>query len=111
MTWEEVRQQYPNQWLIIDAVAWHDSGDHRHITEMQVVEANCPMHTVQKRCNELVAADPHRELYFTTTAWDTPRIKTPLVLRQARAARGSREKFLHALSKVADVEPEERDRL
>ena len=28
-----------------------------------------------------------------------------------RAARGSREKFLQALSKVPDVEPDERDRL
>jgi hypothetical protein len=30
---------------------------------------------------------------------------------QARAARGSRDKFLRALAKVADVEPEEEDRL
>jgi hypothetical protein len=30
---------------------------------------------------------------------------------QARAARGSREKFEAVLAKVPDIEPEERDRL
>lgn len=30
---------------------------------------------------------------------------------EQRAVRGSRQKFLHALSKIPDVEPDEKDRL
>ena len=38
MRWAEIRQQYPNQWLVIDALEAHTEGDRRKLDQMTVVE-------------------------------------------------------------------------
>lgn len=41
MRWTEMRQQYPEQWLIIDAPEAHTEGDRWKLEQMTVVEV-CP---------------------------------------------------------------------
>jgi len=37
MIWEEVKNVYPNQWLIIEAIEAYTEGDKRIIAQMTVV--------------------------------------------------------------------------
>ena len=41
MRWAEVREQYPDRWLIIDALEAHTEGDRRKLDQITVVET-CP---------------------------------------------------------------------
>jgi hypothetical protein len=41
MRWTEIRQQYPDQWLIIDALEAHTEDDRRKLDQITVVEV-CP---------------------------------------------------------------------
>lgn len=38
MTWEEVRQQYPNRWLVFEATASHDEGGRRVLDDIRVLD-------------------------------------------------------------------------
>jgi hypothetical protein len=79
MTWEALCQQNPDQWVIIEALEWHDEGEKRNVTNMSLLECFAEDSlTAQRRCNDLLSTQPERQLYFTYTGWDTPRIKTPI---------------------------------
>ena len=68
MRWAEVREQYPEQWLVIDALEAHTEGDRRKLDQITVVEI-CPdgAETFQ-RYRELHRQHPLREFYFVHTA-------------------------------------------
>lgn len=36
MRWAEIRQQYPNQWLVVEALEAHTEENHRKLDEMTV---------------------------------------------------------------------------
>ncbi len=68
--------------------------------------------SIHKQVRELAKQDGTSINQFITTALaeKMSALLTEDYLKQ-RAQRGSREKFEKALSKVADIEPEERDKL
>ena len=68
--------------------------------------------SIHKQIRELAKQDGTSINQFITTALaeKMSALLTEDYLKQ-RAKRGSREKFEKALSKVADIEPEERDKL
>ena len=78
MTWEAVRAQYPNQWIIFEAHQWEDEGEQRLILEMTVVQTDCDEKTVLQASNQLLKQHPACQFYPAHTSTDTPRIKTPL---------------------------------
>ena len=41
MRWTDVRQTYPDQWLIIEALEAHTEDDRRHLDRIAVIET-CP---------------------------------------------------------------------
>jgi hypothetical protein len=67
MTWEEVRSQYPGEWLVIEALGAHSDAGRRILDTIVVVET-CPDGVVAfRRYRELHAEHPERELYFVHT--------------------------------------------
>ncbi len=67
MNWEQIRGAYPNQWLIVEALAAHTDGDKRTLDAIAVVEAHADSDTVYRRYRELHRQFPQREFYFVHT--------------------------------------------
>ena len=68
MRWAEIRQQYPDQWLVIDALEAHTEGEHRKLDQMTVVEVCPDGAAAYRRYRELHREHPQREFYFVHTA-------------------------------------------
>lgn len=68
MRWEKVREAYPNQWLIIEAVQAHSEADHRVLDEIAVVETCTDGAQAMQRYRKLHQMYPEREYYFIHTS-------------------------------------------
>lgn len=67
MKWNDVRQHYPHQWLIIEALEARTIDKQRILDRVAVVET-CPDGTIAiRRYQELHKQYPQRELYFVHT--------------------------------------------
>jgi hypothetical protein len=71
MNWSQVRQAHPDQWLIVEALRAHSSGDHRELDELTVVEECADAMAAFRRYQALHEKSPERELYFVHTARET----------------------------------------
>lgn len=70
MKWQEIREAFPHQWLIIEAIEAHSENGHRIFDRIAVVEAypNVESSSVVMRCYyELQDKFPQRELLFIHT--------------------------------------------
>jgi hypothetical protein len=88
MNWSTVRQTYPNQWLIVEALEAHTEGQQRQLDRLAVVE-ECPDGaTAFQRYQALHRKYPERELYFAHTAREQLTIleRQWLGIRRANAA-------------------------
>jgi len=76
MKWNEIRQQYPNQWLVIEAYEAETSSKlEREINQIGVVE-QCPDGSAAfDRYRELHNQYPQREFYFVHTSREELDIK------------------------------------
>ena len=68
MHWTEIRQQYPDQWLVIDALQAHTEENRRKLDQMTVVEICPDGATAYERYRELHQHHPEREFYFVHTS-------------------------------------------
>lgn len=68
MKWSEIRQQYPDQWLLLEAVKAHTEGNHRVIEELAVVDTFADSPDALRQYNEMHRAKPQRELYVFHTS-------------------------------------------
>ena len=68
MRWAEIRTQYPDRWLIVDALEAHTEDDRRKVDQMTVVEVCADGATAYERYRELHRRHPLREFYFVHTA-------------------------------------------
>src|SRR5262245_44797237 len=68
MLWAEIRQAYPNQWLIIEALEAHTAPDkQRHLDCLAVIDT-CPDGSAAlQRYRHLHQQYPLREFYFVHT--------------------------------------------
>ena len=67
MQWDDIRQRYRDQWLVIEALDAH-SEEHRRVLDRIVVVELCPDGaTALRRYRQLHADHPERELYFVHT--------------------------------------------
>jgi len=69
MQWSEIREAYPNEWLIIEALQAHTNTAHqRQLEKIAVVErcedGNSAMHSYRR----LHQQHPSREFYFVHTS-------------------------------------------
>jgi hypothetical protein len=68
MRWLDVREQYPDHWLVIEALEAHTEGDRRTLEQMTVVEVCVDGATAFQRYRKLHRQYPLREFYFVHTA-------------------------------------------
>jgi hypothetical protein len=68
MTWEEVRQRFPNEWLVVEAIEAESENAHRYIHRMAVVEVCLDSPSVMASYRRLHLQFPDREFYFLHTS-------------------------------------------
>jgi len=76
MKWSEIRQQYPDQWLVVEAYEAETSSDlEREIKRIGVVEQCSDGSAAFARYRELHSQYPQREFYFVHTSREELDIK------------------------------------
>jgi hypothetical protein len=91
MRWQELREQYPDQWLIIEALEAHTEDQQRILDHILVVEGCADGAEALARYQALHRQFPQREFYFVHTARETLDIRERswLGLRRGHEARAA----------------------
>lgn len=75
MKWNQVREQYPEQWVLVEEISAYSENSSRFIEELSVI-SNFPDSTIAwKEYKKLHLADPLREYYIFHTDHETLEIK------------------------------------
>lgn len=76
MKWENVRQKYYNEWIVIEAINAQTQDDNRIIDQLTVVDTfNNDNNGALRKYVELHKAHPERELYVVHTSREQLNIK------------------------------------
>jgi len=67
MQWPEIRQHYPRQWLLIEAIKSHSEGNQRILDELTVVNTFPDARAAMRGYTQLHQEAPARELYVLHT--------------------------------------------
>ncbi|MBP1934812.1 hypothetical protein J2Z37_004832 [Ammoniphilus resinae] len=67
MKWEEVRVQYPEQWVLVEAISAYSKDSTRHIEEVAVISSFTDSTLAWKEYKKLHLADRSREYYIFHT--------------------------------------------
>jgi hypothetical protein len=68
MWWQEIRRQYPQQWLLVEAIKAHSEADKRVVDQLSVVNAFQDSTAALNSYLEMHRAYPERELYVFHTS-------------------------------------------
>jgi hypothetical protein len=68
MQWQEVRAHYPNQWVLVEALAARSDADKRIVDELAVVGTFPDSALALRRYRELHHEAPMREFYVVHTS-------------------------------------------
>jgi hypothetical protein len=69
MQWADIRQAYPNEWLIIEALEAETSSAHqRNLKRIAVIERCADAESAMKSYRGLHQQYPFREFYFVHTS-------------------------------------------
>jgi len=75
MKWEQIREHYPEQWVLVKAISAYSKNSIRHLEELSVI-SNFPESTsAWKAYKKLHLADPSREYYIFHTDHETIEVK------------------------------------
>jgi len=75
MRWPEVREAYPDQWLVIEALEAHSEENQRILDQIAVVEVCPDSVTAMQTYRRLHQQHPPREFYFVHTSRDSLEIE------------------------------------
>jgi hypothetical protein len=75
MRWADVREAYPERWLVIEALAAHSERDLRILDRIAVIDTCPDGRTTMKRHAELHRQFPDREFCFAHTGMVELRIE------------------------------------
>jgi hypothetical protein len=67
MRWSEVRQSYPSQWLVIEAIEAHTQNDLRVLDRIAVIETCPDGNAAFQSYRRLHQQYPQREFFFIHT--------------------------------------------
>lgn len=70
MEWNEIRERYPRQWLLVEAIQAHSEGTSRVVEDLAVVQSFPDARAAMDGYKELHRRDPQRELYVLHTDRD-----------------------------------------
>lgn len=71
MQWHQVRETYPTQWLLVEAIEAHTEANRRIVEELTVVDAFPDSRAALKGYLQLHERAPERELYVVHTDRET----------------------------------------
>jgi hypothetical protein len=74
MLWNDIRQIYPDQWLIIEALEAHTEDNRRVLDRIAVIETCPDGAAVMESYRRLHRQYPVREFYFVHTSREEPEI-------------------------------------
>ena len=66
-TWEEIRKQYPRQWLLVEAIKAHSELDKRILEQLSVINTFPDSVTAMSSYTQLHREAPECELYVLYT--------------------------------------------
>ena len=67
MQWNEIRERYPHQWLLVEAIAAHSVAGNRIVDDLAVLETYLDGTTAMTGYKTLHRMNPGRELYVLHT--------------------------------------------
>ncbi len=68
MKWQEIRRQYPQQWLLVEAIQAHSEDNKRILDEIAVVDTFSDSVNAMNNYSQLHRKAPERELYVFHTS-------------------------------------------
>ena len=71
MQWQEIRNHYPQQWLLVEAIKAHSESNKRILEQLAVVGVFPDSVTAMKSYMQLHHEAPERELYVFHTSRET----------------------------------------
>jgi hypothetical protein len=74
MRWDEIRQRYPDQWLLVEALDAHTEGDQRILNQLAVVDTFTDSTQALRRYQELHHESREREIYVFHTSREQLRV-------------------------------------
>ncbi len=75
MNWESIRRNYPNKWLLVEAIDAHSEAGKRILEQLSVLNTFQDSLTAMRSYKELHKKSPRRELYVLHTDRETLDIK------------------------------------
>ena len=67
MKWQEIRNKYPNKWLLVEASKAHSENSRRIVDDLEMIEEFSESISAMKRYQELHRQNPTREFYVVHT--------------------------------------------
>ena len=71
MKWNEIREKYPDQWLIIEALEAHTEDQQRQLDQITVVQVCADGAAALQEYRQLHQVHPQHEFYYVHTARET----------------------------------------
>lgn len=68
MDWQEVRAEFPEKWLLVEALSARTDGNRREVEDLAVIGTYEDSGVAWRRCLELQRVDRQRELYVVHTS-------------------------------------------
>lgn len=75
MKWEQIREQYPEQWVLVEAISAYSKDSIRHLEKLTVISTFPESSPVWKEYKKLHLVDPSREYYIFHTDHETIEVK------------------------------------
>ncbi|UUZ91093.1 hypothetical protein LJK87_35890 [Paenibacillus sp. P25] len=75
MHWEEVREQFPNEWFVCEALKSRSEDGYWHIDEAAIIDRSNDSSIAMKRYYELRRERPYREYGFFHTSRETLKLR------------------------------------
>ncbi len=73
--WEQVRKQYPEQWVLVEAISAYSENSTRYVEELSIISNFSDSTIAWKEYKKLHLAEPSREYYIFHTDHETLDIK------------------------------------
>lgn len=86
MKWTEIREKYPEKWLLIEALKARTKADKRVLNQLIVLGSFKNSNTALQKYSKLHRDSPERELYV----FHTSRVKLTVTERRWVGIRGTR---------------------
>lgn len=71
MDWSNVREKYPDKWVLVEALSTYSSNQKRNINNMSVISEFLNPKEAWASYKKLHLSDPSRELYIFYTGNET----------------------------------------